>query len=198
MKKPIFFCAIALVSTTMFTHQIRAGDPILELDPSTNFTTGDDWTLGWSFFTNESIIVDELGWYDSFGDGLTESHEVGLWNSTGTLLASTVVTNADPLVDWFRYSDIPNLLLEKGEVYIVAGRSGTEDYTFEPFSLTIAPSVSYIEDRYILDPGNLTFPTKSTGELGWWGASFTTTAVPEPTSAGLLTIMAMGVLRRRK
>ncbi len=41
-------------------------------------------TIGWEFNVNEEITVTALQWYDDLGDGLTISHEVGIWNSAGT------------------------------------------------------------------------------------------------------------------
>src|SRR5512143_2505061 len=67
----------------------------------TTGTTGlgcfQDCTVGWVFQVNASIIVDGLAVFDWNADGLGLSHTVGLWNSSGTPLVSTNVTDAGTL-----------------------------------------------------------------------------------------------------
>jgi hypothetical protein len=52
-------------------------------------------------------------------DGLAESHEVGLWDSLGNLLAETTVVTGDPLVNQWRYSDVTPVTLAAGADYFV-------------------------------------------------------------------------------
>ena len=49
------------------------------------------YTLGWQFKVNTAIDVTALGVFDSGQDGLVESHDVGIWDSTGNLLVSATV-----------------------------------------------------------------------------------------------------------
>ena len=72
-------------------------------------------TKGWAFADanyNEYIAITALGVYDYGGDGLTNSHAVGIWSNDGTLLASTVIPagTAAPLIDGYRYSSITPVL----------------------------------------------------------------------------------------
>jgi len=73
---------------------------------------------------NSAIVVDGLGVWDDDSDGLDREHEIGLWKSTGELLASTTVTNtADPMPnvggpDRWLFADIPLTELAIGN-YVV-------------------------------------------------------------------------------
>src|SRR5438552_3149843 len=50
---------------------------------------------GYLFRVTSSITVSGLGLWDEGGNGLAQNHDVGLWNSNGSiLLASTTITNA--------------------------------------------------------------------------------------------------------
>ena len=39
-------------------------------------------TWGWSFTTLEPLVVTNVGWYDENGDGLSHSHQIGLWTGS--------------------------------------------------------------------------------------------------------------------
>ncbi len=96
------------------------------------FTSGGGWadvqppnfigTKGWAFFNNSSIIssnyiaVTQLGVFDQGGDGLVNSHAVGIWAADGTLLASTTIPAGAvaTLVDGYRYMPITPVLIPPG------------------------------------------------------------------------------------
>jgi len=81
---------------------------------ATSNTTG---TLGWQFVVDNPITINALGIFDIFGDGLFESHRVGIWalNNTTALATTTVQAGtASTLIDGFRYENITPLLLAPG------------------------------------------------------------------------------------
>lgn len=47
-----------------------------------------------------------LGFYDHNSDGIAGSYQLGLWDSTQTLVRTATVTPASPLTDGFRYASI--------------------------------------------------------------------------------------------
>jgi hypothetical protein len=86
-----------------------------------------DWMLGYRFTAVNSFSVASLGFYDRGGDGLAASHQVGLWDTSGNLLASAVISagSVDPLVGLFRMATLGGAVaLTAGQSYVVAGRSG--------------------------------------------------------------------------
>jgi hypothetical protein len=60
-------------------------------------------TVGWRFLVNQNISVDGLGVFDYQNDGFVSgSLQVGLWDDSGQLLASTSVSSSDSLISGFR------------------------------------------------------------------------------------------------
>ena len=72
-------------------------------------------TFGNVFTPARDIIIDSLVIFDYGNGDLGESHEVGIFDSSGTLLASAVVPAGmvSPLDNNFRYTDIVPTNLEK-------------------------------------------------------------------------------------
>ena len=89
------------------------GTPFASID-TTNMTAG------WSFTANANLIVSALGFWDfDITQPLTMSHNVGLWTSSGTQLATTVVQTNSPLTGSWRYVSITPVNLISGQTYIV-------------------------------------------------------------------------------
>ena len=76
-------------------------------------------TAGWTFQTTNAFTVTELGCFANvFEDnpGVT-SVQVGLWDDSGSLLASNSITPASTLFDQTRYESITPVSLSPGQVY---------------------------------------------------------------------------------
>jgi hypothetical protein len=106
--------------------------------------------LGWQFDLTNGDVVGALGVFDYLGDGLTDSHQVGLWDSGGNLLASVTITNSDPLtasgsaLGGWRFAAITPVTLAPG-TYIVGAFYPT---AADPFlggvsNLTTASDIVY-------------------------------------------------------
>lgn len=146
-------------------------------------TNSGDYSMGWLFHVNQSITVDALGFYDQGGDGLISSHDVGIFDSGGTLLISTTVTTANTLISGFRYAAIPPLMLAAGQDYTVSSVLffGGDLFAFNPSFAAVDPSVTFINNRF-LPTSTLDFPTSGApATLGFFGANFniSTAAAPE-------------------
>jgi len=126
-------------------------------------------TVGFRFQTSQSIFVTQLGVVDSGNPGLNSAHDVGIWTDSGTLLATVTVPagGVAPLIDGFRFSDIPPLPLDANQVYRVGAVFilGNGDNVIE------APSSVGTAGIMLLDPGLalsasgavLSFPTQLSG-----------------------------------
>ncbi|MGD0801193.1 MAG: hypothetical protein ABR906_07755 [Terracidiphilus sp.] len=120
----------------------------LTKDPAWEFTTanavannGVGYTFGTEFTPDENLYVYLLGYFYDPLTGMQESHGVGLYTSTGSLLASTVITsasiNCSPALTasapcntnpaHFLYNVVPTVELLAGQTYILESTSGLVD-----------------------------------------------------------------------
>ena len=150
-------------------------------------------SLGYQFTPLVDISVSSLGFFDFLGDGLGESHTVGIFDNAGELLSSTVVPSGTVslLDDGFRYNDIAPITLSAGETYTAAalvlsnadfiGYADVEDALVNP-----AISLGSLPARYIIHTETeLQFPTETVGLAGtemYYGPNFKLTVVPLPSA----------------
>jgi len=177
-----------------------------------NLNNGYSWSLGWQFTTNVPIAVDALGYYNasltggdtSFQDGTCNCGEVGIYDTSGDLLASATVTSADPVNGFFNWAAIPVLDLPAGQTYYVVAETGPSDYTFYTTGFSVSPDITFDQDAYV-QSSTLAFPTASGGITAsdggaYFGANFDETSVPEPASlplCGAAIIGLLGVAKRK-
>jgi hypothetical protein len=148
------------------------------------------FTLGWEFQANAPVVVSELGVFDSDQDGLTDSYAVGLWNSSGTLLASTTVAagTVDPLIAQFRYNSVTPVALTSGADYFIGAlyTTGDDGVLFPGSAETTDPRITYLQSEFTAG-GTLSMPTSTGGAGGYFGPNFTIGGgVPEPATWAFL------------
>ena len=85
-------------------------------------------TLGYVVEFSTGVNVLSLGYVDSDGDAtpLRESHDVGIWDISGVLLASVSVAPSDPFVAGFRYAALPASLGLSAGRYVIGAFTGNE------------------------------------------------------------------------
>lgn len=160
-------------------------------------------TIGDQFFTSQAITVTNLGAYSI--SGLAESYPVGLWDSSGNLLASANVP-ATGLSNQFIYVPVTPVFLPAGQYFNIGELvNSTATWLARPL-VQAAPQISFGIGLYddTFSPV-LTDPLSATiGFGGSFGPSFEFTFVPpiitpEPATGWLIGIIAplALVLRRR-
>jgi hypothetical protein len=170
-------------------------------------------SLGFAFSTNSAVTVTQLGYYDDGGNGFATQHGVGIFDSLGNLLTSTLLSSGtvDGLIGHFRYGAITPFTLAAGQTYTLAattygfadpwayGEAGTTiaGFTVDP-SISIAPNsalYTYQSDNILRDP-----TTHFSNYTIYAGPNFIAANVPEPGTLGILaSALAIGwVIRRRR
>lgn len=154
-------------------------------------------TLGWVFQVNNPVNVTWLSFFDSAQDGLAESHEIGIWDSAGTLMTSATVDAGivNPLHDKFRAVPVSGTLLAPGTYRIGAlFTSASDSNIFPTFTtgFTTAPEITYMRSASAVG-GTLTNPTPSFFFMGpaYFGPNFEFQSVPEPNSMILVGAAAV-------
>jgi hypothetical protein len=104
--------------------QLALSDSLYTFGAVNKTFTDEPVTLGFVFTANSTFEVTSLGWFDGTGNGFQSPHTIGLFDSAGNLLISTVVGTSDSFSDSFRYHPIAPITLEAGNDYTLAGTSG--------------------------------------------------------------------------
>jgi hypothetical protein len=159
-------------------------------------------------------LIHGLGIWDEDADGLASSHEVGLWDQSGTtLLASTLLDNgASPLATpeaaaqggrWLK-ADIAPLLLAPGRYVVGAAYQPGDLDTIWFTSSGLLPSSSdviFVVARELAPGSGLMFPEVPIELGGYFGPTVFGTAqvaAPEPSSFALTGGLFFGWLLRRR
>jgi Domain of unknown function (DUF4082)/PEP-CTERM motif len=170
--------------------------------PGTSLNNGQGpYSLGFVFTATSAFAVDALGYYDN--GGLTDVHQVGLYNSSGTLLASATVDGSGAQMGFFNYTLISDVDLVAGQTYQVVGTSGNVDpYAYDTVGFSTASNITFGENIYTVS-NTLAFGTISVSGVsnGWFGPNFEeASTVPEPSTLALFgtgLLSACGLVRRR-
>jgi hypothetical protein len=182
---------------------LAAADPVeaVTFSTATPYVTTGPFSAGFVFSVTVPIQVTDLGAFDLDGDGLLNTHEVGIYdNNTTDLLASVTVTSADPLIDGFRYAPITPMTLDPSSTYIVAagdydGMNEDSAVLVLPADLTVAPGILYYQGAVSQVNAGLHYPTLGfQPDLAAFGGSFRYTVAPEPTELELAGTSLLGLL----
>ncbi|MEO7411667.1 MAG: PEPxxWA-CTERM sorting domain-containing protein [Sphingomicrobium sp.] len=190
--------ALALALASPAAAQIA---PAFDYTSSSTLSDSRAFTLGFAFSLSEATTINGLGYWTG---GTLTSHQVGIWSTGGTLLASGTVSAADPLLGNYRYDSIAPLLLGAGN-YVIGGEFFSGLFPSDLAGVTTASNFTWIGDRQV--QGGFAFPTEAYLTYGNQGIALVnfsiaqTNAVPEPATWAMMLIGfgAIGVsMRRRK
>ncbi|MBM3493851.1 MAG: hypothetical protein FJX72_05950 [Armatimonadetes bacterium] len=108
--------AIAVV-VGLGAYRASADTPAVTITEG-NKVSPNNQTLGWRFTTSEDLYVTQLGFWDQLGDGLQQSHQIGIWQfgSPGTpVIQATIPSGTGMTLDGgFRWIGIAPTLLGSG------------------------------------------------------------------------------------
>ena len=137
------------------TGQARAGELALDFTGGSSYfasqDSGSPYTIGWSLTTSQSFTASALGFWDEADHTLGFTHEVGLWDASGNLLASTTINSASAPVastgsgQWL-FNAIGSVTLTPGTYVLGATYVKADDldaYRYYVSSDTTIPGVTY-------------------------------------------------------
>jgi hypothetical protein len=129
--------ALCLCLGTAASGIAQTIDGSILYNPNVDLSSGSQNTtvgvVGGIFFTTYSFYpqVNMLGYYDSGGDGLANSHVVTLWdNNTQTIIASATVPagTSAPLIDGYRWVSLASTVqLNYGSYYVIGAQTDGVD-----------------------------------------------------------------------
>ncbi len=163
-------------------------------------------TAGWTFQPVTTLTATELGCFANLFDNnpTVTSLQVGLWNDTGVLLASQVITPTSPQVNLSRYESITPVSLDPTQIYHlgVYSASGTLGVNVAGVAAggTITASPDIALRATAVSAAGFTFPTEVSGTFGsmYVGPNFEDAGgVPEPSSWLLLGLGGFLLAARR-
>jgi hypothetical protein len=151
---------------------------------------------GFAFTATSDLDATSLGIFA--GPSLTlpvGNFNVGLWTDSGTLLASTIVTSADPSQDSFYFHPITPTFLSAGQSYVVGAQMGGGVQTYFGGAYTMADGLQYVGSRWI-SSASLVMPNSYDGtssDPGYLGANLLV-STPEPSSTALMMLGFFAVM----
>ena len=164
-----------------------------------------DPIAGYDFTPTQAFPIDYLGVYDDRSNGLSGNHSVGLFiRQTGQMLAIAIVHNGSLFENMFRWERIPRITLQPGVVYNLSAFNQREDSVFADWAvnLNINPNITGIQGYIEGDQPSFHMPTRQGGPGAMFLGPAFGTAVPEPTTVGLivggLVLITMRKLRANR
>lgn len=150
-------------------------------------------TIGYDLTLSQPLVLNRLGFWDAFADGLLSSHTVSVFvGSSGALVASAVVPagSGSLLEDGFRWTAIPAILLSPGRYVIGASMEGDpslfDEVITDASSIATLAGVSFGPDQALISsvvapgtpiPVNL-MPTVVDGGAGYFGPAMAPGPLP--------------------
>jgi hypothetical protein len=128
----------------------------------------------------------------------TGTAEVGLWDASGTLLASASVSATSPSIGNWSYTLITPIVLTAGDDYYVGAFDEQTNYTTNVEGFSVDARINYLNNARAVST-DLTFPSGIASTTlvpsGYFGGNviLEVAAVPEPSTWAMMILGFCGV-----
>lgn len=199
--KPLLSLAIMLCAA----HGASAAT-VFDVNPGGVISANDTYFLGYEFHLSNDLMIDGLGAFDAFGNGLNAQATVQVYTAAGVLVIGATIASgtatgvASTSGGAFAFADIVQTLLTAGD-YVLAATT-QEAWFYQNAVYTSAVAGASVGISRWNDSNSIAFLNTTASELTYFNAtlrSVDVSPVPVPAS-GLLLIGALGglaALRRR-
>lgn len=196
------FTLLALLLTNLgvaYADVLGPLNPLIQNLTPNIIATDSPWVLSEEFTANNTVQVTALGFFDN-NSANTTSHEVGLYDASGNLLASANIAAGENYQNYFDWTSIAAVTLTAGKSYVIAGVSNSDGYEYKG-SYTVNPDYTLTGYQY-LQSGTLSDP--SLGGTGYGDDGFAyfgpnlATSVPEPETYTLFALGLLGLAYARR
>ncbi len=200
MRKVAFALLLAGSSSVAWAQAIQSFSGGTQFSSYYGSNAGD--TVGWRFTVNQDIYVTDLGIWNKDTDGLTSNHDLGLWDSSGALLAAVNVGPGGAIFGDWTYGSVGQILLTVGNEYTVGAvytAVDSDNYISGASSITTSADVNWVESAYpAAAEMGFAFPELDSTSRGRFGPNFLYVPVPAPGAIAMLGIAGLAASRRRR
>jgi hypothetical protein len=168
------------------------------------------YSLGYLFQANTNLTVTGLGTFDNGSlTTLPSLQQVGLWDSSGNLLASAFTGGNSTQIGLWAFSSITPITLIAGNDYVV-GSQGDAIYGVVGTPVTVNPNITFLSSAFYFQGqiGNTPlhepvpdYSLTTAFSAGDFGGNIQITGVPEPASLLLVSsslVCLIGLRRKFK
>jgi hypothetical protein len=145
-----------------------------------------------------------LGFYDHNDDGIAGTYQLGLWDSSQTLVRTATVTPASPLTDGFRYASIAPFTLGSPETFTIGVLLPANPPDVWLDNAVMVLNVGYTgagTGQFSAPTGSLIYPSTVDTGNNYYVVNANGPAppvVPEPASIALVVIATFALLQRTR
>ena len=157
--------------------------------------------IGWQFTAKDDLLVTHLGVLDLGEAGLADRHTVGIFDSGGNLVISSIISgglNGDLMLDSMIYNSVDVTTLQKNETYYILADNWTQDsYSYGWDTVDYSSDIEWL--KFTETTGDSIFDPAIhfNGEPGNLGPGFMYRVAPSPGALALLGLAGIASRRRR-
>ena len=199
----LMFVGLTLTSSIVSATMILAVTSFSGGNESISSGTDLPRLVGWNLFVNSDMSVSSLGFWDQGLIGLSAAHQIGLWDSNGTLLSDVIVQagTSSTLIDGWRYETIAAIMLNAGSSYTIGSTISLNDdtYIWSPSTVSATGDITFGNGVRGSENISFEFPTLESNS-GRFVPNFiySTIEVSEPSLLGLLSLGLVLLIQRRR